>query len=112
MARMQGTSTVVVARPPEDVFNYLRDVHRYDEWSPKLYRVEGIEGPVQAGSTFVSYGGIPRDAEHRNEVEVTVFEPSRRIEFTAREQGEEFLSTYVLTPDGEGTRVDKIINMP
>lgn len=112
MARMQATSTVVVARPPEDVFNYLRDVHRHNEWSPKPYRVEGIEGPVGAGSTFVSYGWIPGDAEHRNEVEVTNFEPSRRIEFTAREQGEEFFSTYVLTPDGEGTRVDKIINMP
>jgi hypothetical protein len=44
---------------------------------------------------------------------VTLFEPSRRIQFTSREKGESFLNTYELTAlGGGGTRIDRAIDMP
>lgn len=110
--RAKAQCSVVVRRKPEEVFAYLTDVRRHAEWSPKAYRVEGVDGPVGLGSRFTSYGWVPKDAEHRNDVEVTVFEPATRLRFTAREKGEDFLSTYVLTPQGDATRVDKLIDMP
>ena len=73
---------IVINRKPEDVFAYLADVQKHKDWSPKAYRVEGLDGPVQLGTTFTSYGWVPKDADHRNDVEVTAFEPSSRIEFT------------------------------
>lgn len=110
--RAKAQLSVLVSRKPDEVFAYLADVHKHAEWSPKAYRVEGIDGPVQLGSTFTSYGWVPRDADHRNDVEVTAFEPSRKIEFTGREKGENFLNTYVLTPQGDATRIDRTIDMP
>ena len=68
----------------EDVFAYLADVQKHKDWSPKAYRVEGLDGPVRLGTTSTSYGWVPKDPDHRNDVEVTAFEPSTRIEFTGR----------------------------
>lgn len=109
-SRMVGTLGVDINRPATDIFEYLRDVHRHDEWSPKPYRVEGIEGLVDAGSTFVSYGWLPGKPENRNDVEVTAFEPGRKIEFTATQDGHAFLNTFALTPNGDSTRVEKTID--
>ena len=112
-ARAQGQLSIDVGRTPDDVFAYLADVRRHAEWSPKAYRVEGIEGPVQMGSTFTSYGWVPKDADHRNDVEVTSFEPTHRLQFTSREKGDSFLNTYELSPgSGGGTRIDRTIDMP
>jgi uncharacterized protein YndB with AHSA1/START domain len=112
-SRAKTTCTVVVGRPPDEVFAYLADVNRHAEWSPKAYRVEGLpDGPIGAGTSFTSYGWVPRDAEHRNEVEVSAYEPPRRIEFTGKERGEKFVSTFILTPDGGGTKVERHLDFP
>jgi len=110
--RAKATCSVVVQRKPEDVFAYLADVRRHAEWSPKAYRVEGVDGPVSLGSRFTSFGWVPKDADHRNDVEVTGFEPPSRIQFTGRERGQDYLSTYVLASQGSATRVDKLLDMP
>jgi uncharacterized protein YndB with AHSA1/START domain len=103
---------IVIDRKPEDVFAYIADVQKHKDWSPKTYRVEGLDGPVQLGTTFTSYGWVPKDADHRNDVEVTAFEPSTRIEFTGREKGEDFVNTFVLVPDGNTTRIDRTLDFP
>ena len=110
--RARAQLSVVVSRKPDEVFAYLADVTRHSEWSPRAYRVEGVDGPVTLGSTFTSYGWVPKDADHRNDVEVTAFQPPSRLQLTAREQGEDFLSTYVLSRQGDATRVEKVIDMP
>ncbi len=108
--RMVATLGVDINRPADEVFDYLRDVHRHNEWSPKPYRVESIEGLVDAGSKFVSYGWLPGKPDNRNDVEVTAFEPGRKIEFTATQDEHKFLNTFVLTPHGDTTRVEKTID--
>jgi uncharacterized protein YndB with AHSA1/START domain len=110
--RVKAHVSIMVNRKPDEVFAYIADVHKHSEWSPKAYRVEGIDGPVQLGSTFTSFGWVPKDADHRNEVEVTAFDPPRTIEFTGRERGESFINTYVLTPQGNGTKIDRTLDFP
>lgn len=110
--RIEAHLSTVVKRPPEDVFAYLADVNRHAEWSPKAYRVEGLDDPVGLGTTFTSYGWVPKDADHRNDVEVTAFDAPRSIEFTGRERGEDFRNTYVLTPQDGGTRIDRTLDFP
>jgi uncharacterized protein YndB with AHSA1/START domain len=110
--RVKAQVSIVIDRKPDEVFAYLADVRKHGEWSPKAYRVEGVDGPVQKGSTFTSWGWVPKDADHRNDVEVTAFEPPRRIEFTGRERGEDYLNTYVLTPEGNRTRIDRTLDFP
>ncbi len=42
-------STVVVQRPQQDVFDYLTDISRHEEWSPKPWRLESIKPTLQKG---------------------------------------------------------------
>ena len=105
-------TAVDIARPPETVFAYLADVAKHGEWSPKPYRVEGLSGPVAQGTTFTSYGWVPGDGDHRNEVEVTTYDPSRVLVLTSSEKDEKFVNTFTLTPSGDGTRVDRVVDMP
>ena len=106
--------TVVVQRPPQEVFDYLTQVSRHGEWSPKPWRLEGNPGPLASGTRFTSYGWVPGDKEHRNEVEVTECAPPSRItwETTEEQAPGRFVSTYVLTPEGSGTKVDRTFEFP
>ena len=106
--------TVVVQRPQQEVFEYLTQVSRHGEWSPKPWRLEGNPGPLASGTRFTSYGWVPGDKEHRNEVEVTECAPPSRItwETTEEQAPGRFVSTYVLTPEGSGTKVDRTFEFP
>jgi uncharacterized protein YndB with AHSA1/START domain len=114
MAKRAAASwSVVVKKTPDEVFDYLADVRHHADWSPKAYRIEGLAaGPVGKGTTFTSYGWIPRDADHRNDVEVTEYERPSRFVLTSREQGEEFYNRYTLTLVDGGTKVDRTMDMP
>jgi uncharacterized protein YndB with AHSA1/START domain len=42
---------IVVARPPEAVFDYLADVERFPQWQPAIERAEQLTpGPLAAGT--------------------------------------------------------------
>jgi len=111
--RAEVTKSVHVARPQEQVFDYLVDFSRHGEWSPKPWRAEGLDGPVAAGTRFASYGLLPGSKkEHRNDIEMNVVERPSRIVFTATEKGEQFVNTFTLTPDGDGTKVERHVDLP
>jgi uncharacterized protein YndB with AHSA1/START domain len=111
--RVQAAWTVSSSKSPQAVFDYLSDFNRHHEWSPKPLRIEGAPaGPATKGATFTSYGWIPGDKEHRNDVEVTEVSPPSRIAWVARERGEEFINTFVLTPEGPGTRIERQMDSP
>ena len=105
--------TVSVQRPQQEVFEYLTQVTRHGEWSPKPWRIEGNPGPLTVGTKWTSYGWIPGQKEHRNEAQVTECTPPSRIqwEVTEEKQGQ-FVNTYVLTPEGSGTKVERTFQFP
>jgi uncharacterized protein YndB with AHSA1/START domain len=110
--RIAISTAVTVDRPADQVFDYLVDVTKHGEWSPKPYRVEGVTAPLAPGSTFTSWGWVPGDKEHENEVEVTAVDRPSRFAFAAKEKGEQFVNTFTLTPQGTSTRVERHIDMP
>jgi uncharacterized protein YndB with AHSA1/START domain len=112
MPTLKGT--FVVQRTPQEVFDYLTQVTRHAEWSPKAFRVEGDPGPITLGSKWTSYGWVPRDKEHRNDPEVTEFQPPSRITWEAKEEAVpgRFATTFVLTAEGSGTKVERIFEFP
>ena len=112
MTRVAITTKVTTKRSVEEAFAYLSDVSRHPEWSPKAMRVEELSGPVQKGTTFTSYGWIPGDKEHRNEVEVTEVDAPTRFQLTSREQGENFYNTFTLESTGAGTTITRVMDMP
>ena len=104
--------TVTVDRPQAEVFAYLADIAKHGDWSPKPWRMEGTEEPLTLGTKFTSYGYIPGDEQHRNDVECTTFEAPNKIELTTQEDNGIFVTAYVLTSEGSGTKVEKTMDFP
>jgi uncharacterized protein YndB with AHSA1/START domain len=111
--RVRAQWVVQIARPPADVFAYLADIGRHHEWSPKQFRVEGLpDGAVHKGTTYTSWGWVPGDSNHRNDVEVTEFAPPSVMTLVARENGETFVNTFELSADDAGTKLVRTMDMP
>ncbi len=114
MARHETvTSSVHVERPPAEVFDYLADVTRHGEWSPKPYRVEGVAAgqPVAPGKRFTSYGWLPGDKDHRNDVEVTAVQAPSRLALSSTDKGQLTLNTFTIAADGTGSRVERVMEV-
>ena len=60
----------------------------YDhEYEPRV-RVEGApETPVRAGTRYTSFGWLPHDRDHRNDVRATAVEPPTALAPTATDSG-------------------------
>lgn len=111
--RLTATWSVDVATAPDKAFTYLADVSRHGEWSPKPYRVEGLApGPVTTGTTFTSYGWVPGDKQHAEQVEVVEVDAPRRLVLRSKEKDDYFLNTFTVTPSGAGARIDREMDMP
>lgn len=108
------TFSVDIDRLAADVFAYLSDLTRHGEWSPTKLRVESLTpGPVAVGGRYRSFGfNLGRQFE--NQLEVTEYQPSVRFGFKAQTTipGVYFRHTFVITPAGAGSRVDRIIDAP
>ncbi len=114
MTRIIARASIDVARPVEQVFAAVADLRGHADWSPKPYRTEGLpEGaPVVQGTRYTSYGWLPNDKDHRNDVEVTELAAPTRLVLTATESGEQFVTTFTITPTGTGSRIERVADMP
>ena len=111
--RIRQTWSVEVNRPQPEVFDYLADVSRHSEWSPKPFRVDNLTpGPVTVGTTYTSYGWIPGDKEHRNDCEVITFDAPKRLVIRSREKDQDFINTFTLTAQNGSTKVEREMDMP
>jgi uncharacterized protein YndB with AHSA1/START domain len=97
------THTVTVPRPPEEVFPWLLEGDRVPQWTSNLERYEP-EGAVGPGSTIrqrLVVGGQTFDVA----MEVVRYEPPREAETRFSTNGVDIEASYVLAPDGAGTRL-------
>ncbi len=111
--RSAVTSSVHVERPPAEVFDYLADVARHGEWSPKPFGVEGVAigHLVTAGKRFTSFGWLPGDKDHRNDVEATAVDAPNRLVLTSTDKGQVAVNTFTVAPDGDGSRVERVMDV-
>jgi uncharacterized protein YndB with AHSA1/START domain len=110
--RKSITCSVTIAQPPEKVFAYVSDVNKHSEWSPKPYRIEDLSGPIAKGTTFTSYGTIPGDKNHRNDVEVSECDPPSRFALNSTEKDEHFFNTFEISAEGAGSKLTRTMDMP
>jgi uncharacterized protein YndB with AHSA1/START domain len=112
--RATVVSSVQIQCPPAQVFDYLTDVARHAEWSPKAYRVEGMTAGqhVVEGAHYTSYGWLPNDKNHRNDVEATAVQSPRRLVLTSTDGTERFVSTFALSGAASGTVLERTMDMP
>jgi uncharacterized protein YndB with AHSA1/START domain len=113
MAERSVTSfSTTIQRPPDVVFDYLADVSRHAEWSPKPFHVDRAPGRVEVGDTFSSIGTMPYDKNHRNDVTVSECTAPTRLVLDAVDRGEHFVNTFHLEQEGTGTRLVRTLDSP
>ena len=109
----------LIERPVEDVFAYVSDPRNEPKWHTQILQVRPIDGgasesgPPRAwsqGSRWVVTARFFGRME--SEVEVTAFEPNRRIEFTTRTGPVLPVATCLLEPDDGGTVFTRRTEIP
>ena len=109
-----GTSlyTTWVTIEPERAFAYVADMTRHNEWAVHQIMVTPAEpGPVHLGSRYTS-SGRQGGRDWPSELEVTVYEPPTRFEFTATggpiasPSDRPHRHQYRFSPERGGTRIE------
>jgi Polyketide cyclase / dehydrase and lipid transport len=108
MATFQNTLTI--QRPVADVFAFLADFENIPTWNYAIVETRKTSpGPVGVGTTYRQLRSIPDRREEG--FEVTVFEPTTRLEV----HGEigPFTATirYLLAPVGDGTQLINVVDL-
>jgi uncharacterized protein YndB with AHSA1/START domain len=103
MVKIQGS--MVVARPVEDVFDFVADERNEPKYNPRMIRAEKTTpGPVAQGtrwSATVTSRGRPVDME----MEVTDYTRPTRLGSTTRMPTAEIRGTVTFEPDPAGTKM-------
>ena len=73
--------TVTVARPQQDVFDYLAEGTHNREWRAGVLEIERTSAAEGQGATYRQVVSGPGGRRIDGDYQVTVFEPPRRLEF-------------------------------
>src|SRR5690348_6209143 len=95
--------TIDIARGPDDVFDYLTDVEKLPRWQKSLLEARA-DGPFQQGTRILEKRSLfGREAE--TELEVTAFEPPKRLTLKTTRGPVELEVDHQLEPNDAGTRL-------
>jgi uncharacterized protein YndB with AHSA1/START domain len=104
---MRIEQTFHVARPPEEVFDYVTTPSNLQAWQTSKTRVEVLtDGPPRIGYRVREWTKPPGAKEFEQVVEFTDFERPHRVHVHIVEGPQPVDGTWTFTPDGQGTQVD------
>ena len=107
---MRFTNTVVIDRPPALVFAYLADLENLPRWNYAIQETRKItSGPVKVGSRYRQTRTVPVRSEES--VEVTEYDPGRRLTITGTLGAFPAQLTYALDPAGSATRLTNTVDL-
>lgn len=99
--------TVVIKRSPGPVFDTLDSFRRFNDWSPwaeydpqARYTFEGPDRGAGARMRWVGNRAVGSGSQ-----EIIASEPQRRIVVALDFDGSQAQATYLIAPEGDGTRV-------
>jgi carbon monoxide dehydrogenase subunit G len=98
--------TIEVERPAQEVFDYLCDVERLPEWQASAIESHA-EGPLAEGSRIVERRRL-MGRELTNELEVTAYDPPRRLTLKALGGPVRFTVDHELVEIDGSTRVQVV----
>jgi carbon monoxide dehydrogenase subunit G len=103
-------NTVTIRRPVDDVFAFLADFENVPRWNYAIVETRKVSpGPVGVGTTYRQTRSVPRSSEEA--FEVTVFEPSSRLEVQGDLGAFRAKVSYALEPTGSGTRLTNAVEL-
>lgn len=96
---------VDIARTPAEVFALVAEPLEMPRWYDAVDHVARTsEGPIGPGARYVVTRSLP-GGRARNEVEITVYEPDRRVTLESRSGPTPFRYRYTLDTIPAGTRL-------
>jgi carbon monoxide dehydrogenase subunit G len=105
-AMARAEHTVVVERPPEEVFAFLTDVSNVPEWQSGAMAVREVDGGLDVGATYIQELKF-LGKRFQTTIEVTELEPARRFSLRTRSGPIPFQVRHTLEPTegGDATRL-------
>jgi uncharacterized protein YndB with AHSA1/START domain len=104
---MRFHETFTVARPPEDVFDYVTDPSNLAAWQTVNRGVEQLtDGPPGLGSRFRERTKPPAGREFVQITEFVAFDRPRLLKVHVIEGPVPVDGTWAFAPEGPGTRVN------
>jgi len=101
--------SVVIRRPVEDVFAFVADQANEPKWHTDVVDVRPA-GPIRLGSTVTQHVKFMGTTEYV--IEVTAFEPQRRIELTTRQGALKPTLTHTFEGGDGQTRYTRHLQIP
>jgi hypothetical protein len=94
--------SVDIAAPPGVVWEVIRDVERWHEWTPSITRIKRLDaGPLRVGSrATVQQPKLPK-----NDFTVTTLEDDRGFDWESRSPGLRGIGHHWIEPLPTGSRV-------
>lgn len=103
---MRFNETFTVARPPEEVFDYVTDPSKLSTWQPVNRGIEQLtEGPPGLGSRFRERTKPPGAREFEQITEFVAFDRPRLLKVHVVAGPVPADGTWAFAPEGAGTRV-------
>ena len=107
---MRVERTIMIARPPADVFRYVADVRNDPTWHTDVLNVRSSSDVVGVGTVF-DVKVKPSMGVSEGTMTVSRFEPGELVEFRGRMGRMEPTVTNIFEPDAEGTRVTRRVEI-
>lgn len=110
----QGSASIHVDAPPEDVWGLIADITRMGEWSPECVKAEWA-GDASGPEVAAPFHGYNRAGTYEWDLPcvVTASEPGRVFEFEAPSEGTVRTRwRFELAPDGTGTQLTESFDAP
>ena len=95
--------SVEIARSPEEVFAYLDDLARHDEWQSSLVSSKvDTDGPTRVGTRATDIRRVPGGRQQEVSYEITEHDPPRKASFKGLNGPVRPVGSMMVEPAGEG----------
>ena len=99
------TNSVEINRSPEEVFRYLDDLSRHDEWQSQIEKIEVLtDPPTRVGSRAKETRRVPGMSREFT-YELTEHDPPRKAAFRVINGPVRPFGAVTVEPSGSGSRV-------
>jgi|SRR4051794_38087817 uncharacterized protein YndB with AHSA1/START domain len=103
--------TIVIARPPAEVFAFFADGENDPRWRPAV-RVMRRQGPLAVGARYTQRIAGPGGREIPADIEVTELAPDERVAFRGLAGPVRPMGSYAFRPAAGGTSVTFTLDAP
>jgi hypothetical protein len=107
-----ATYNITINAPQAKVFDYMADVSRHGEWGMDDMKATAEKAGVPAVGMRYKAEGLLMGKVNPSVVTITALDPSRHLAFDAEDSRSVFHHDFVFTPEGGGTRVERVVTMP